>query len=46
MNVNKARGIMLILKKLKINKISEIQYKYNNWFKRKLVIINLENMVQ
>jgi len=30
--VHKARGILLLLKKLKINKISEIQYAYNNWF--------------
>ena len=30
--VHKARGILLLLKKLKINKISEIQYKYNDWF--------------
>lgn len=30
--VHKARGILLLLKKLKINKIAEIQYAYDQWF--------------
>ena len=30
--VHKARGILLLLKKLKINKIAEIQYAYDKWF--------------
>ncbi len=34
--VHKARGILLILKKLKINKIAEIQYAYDRWFNNEI----------